>query len=1287
MSLEKEDDDIPGGLNIEELKSFHSTADNSAREDSLHLSETPRVAGLTVESLSETSEEGPQADQEGHKKTENVSRSDLPEKRYECESSTEISGSVVPQAVSETGVRKHMLKSADKDTGELRKVLAGAVRRDARPAVNAESAGNESTFLLPAEERSFTLRLSDKGLQDVPLSASETQNVKTLLLQNNEIKTLRLNTVNLTNLEILILERNRLTQLPPEISLLHKLKVLNVSHNRLSCLPEELPKLVNIKELFLNHNNIDEFPFALKSLETLELAGNKLKTLSDTMVDMKNLKVLNIDSNQISIFPRVLCYLPNLVSLSLCENFIQSLPKDIKGLKKLQEFSVSHNKLMFLSVQLFQLTKLKRLRADDNKLEFLSDKVENLRELTFLNLSKNLFKTITDNLCNCTMLKHLILCDNQLTQLPANIDRLKHLKELSLSGNQLNSLDEQISHLKDLSKIELSGNVLTYIPVELKTCTQITKADLSNNKLSQFPYALCALSDLKYLNLSGNSISELIPGISDIKDLEHLELNKNKLSSFSACLCSLTKLVYLDVSENEINSLPAVVSEMKALQVLLLHHNKFGSFPEELCSLKGLKTLDISNNQIKTIPLKISRLETIKDLNVSNNQFASFPSEICHLSSLEKLTVCQMNGLKLTKIPEELSKLVSLRELDISHNALKEMPDSIGELKYLVHLIANNNEISQLPKSITSLRNLQHLDLSENRLRYLPAGLRHLYLLKDINFDGNSLFEPLQDVCKGKQLHPILCYLESADERDEKILRKITEVIAANVPSEDFEFFCQKLQLGQADIEALQNTRALKLKEKMMKALDIWINKNQALTYGEMIEKLIRMLNHPPHIPSSIPFLGHAIAFGKSPIEFLENAYDKYGPVFSFTMVGKTFTYLLGSDAAALLFNSKNEDLNAEDVYSRLTTPVFGKGVAYDVPNVVFLEQKKMLKTGLNIAQFKQHVTLIEEETKEYFKAWGESGERNLFEAFSELIILTASHCLHGKEIRSLLNEKVAQLYADLDGGFTHAAWLLPAWLPLPSFRRRDRAHRAIKNIFYKVIQKRRSSEEKEDDMLQTLLDASYKDGRPLTDDEIAGMLIGLLLAGQHTSSTTSAWLGFFIARDKAIQEQCYAEQKAVCGDDLPPLTYDQLKDLSLLDRCLKETLRLRPPIMTIMRLAKTPQTVAGYNIPPGHQVCVSPTVNQRLKDSWKDALDFKPDRYLRDNPAAGEKFAYIPFGAGRHRCIGENFAYVQIKTIWSTLLRLYEFDLVDGYFPSINYTTMIHTPNNPVIRYKRRSL
>ncbi|KAG8547075.1 hypothetical protein GDO81_029157 [Engystomops pustulosus] len=370
-------------------------------------------------------------------------------------------------------------------------------------------------------------------------------------------------------------------------------------------------------------------------------------------------------------------------------------------------------------------------------------------------------------------------------------------------------------------------------------------------------------------------------------------------------------------------------------------------------------------------------------------------------------------------------------------------------------------------------------------------------------------------------------------------------------------------------------------------------------------------VKYPPYIPSVIPFLGHAISFGKSPIEFLERAYEKYGPVFSFTMVGKTFTYLVGSDAAALLFNSKNEDLNAEDVYSRLTTPVFGKGVAYDVPNPIFLEQKKMFKTGLNIAHFKTHVRMIEEETVDYFKRWGDSGV--------------------GSKKRS--------------------------W-----------------KSFIKIVYGAHNSQ-------------SELHGTPLNDDEIAGMLIGLLLAGQHTSSTTSAWMGFFMAKHKSVQDQCFAEQKAVCGEDFPPLHYDQLKDLQVLDRCIKETLRLRPPIMTMMRMARTPQSVAGYNIPPGHQVCVSPTVNHRLHDTWVQNTEFNPDRYLHENPAAGEKFAYVPFGAGRHRCIGENFAYVQIKTIWSTMLRLYEFDLVDGYFPTINYTTMIHTPNNPIIRYKRRKL
>ena len=108
-------------------------------------------------------------------------------------------------------------------------------------------------------------------------------------------------------------------------------------------------------------------------------------------------------------------------------------------------------------------------------------------------------------------------------------------------------------------------------------------------------------------------------------------------------------------------------------------------------------------------------------------------------------------------------------------------------------------------------------------------------------------------------------------------------------------------------------------------------------------------------------------------------------------MMGSTFTFLIGSESSAPFFNSKNENLNAEEVYGCIMTPIFGEGVAYDVPNnasqpqfmsfikllaQVFLEQKKMLKYGLSIAHYKRYIPLIEEETREYFKRWGPSGEQ-----------------------------------------------------------------------------------------------------------------------------------------------------------------------------------------------------------------------------------------------------------------------------------------------------------------------
>ncbi|XP_054349889.1 leucine-rich repeat and death domain-containing protein 1 isoform X5 [Pongo pygmaeus] len=145
--------------------------------------------------------------------------------------------------------------------------------------------------------------------------------------------------------------------------------------------------------------------------------------------------------------------------------------------------------------------------------------------------------------------------------------------------------------------------------------------------------------------------------------------------------------------------------------------------------------------------------------------------------------------------------MTQLKELDISNNAIREIPRNIGELRNLVSLHAYNNQISYLPPSLLSLNDLQQLNLSGNNLTALPSAIYNLFSLKEINFDDNPLLRPPMEICKGKQLYTIACYLQRADERDEKILEKIFKIVANNITETNFEFLCQKLNLANSETD------------------------------------------------------------------------------------------------------------------------------------------------------------------------------------------------------------------------------------------------------------------------------------------------------------------------------------------------------------------------------------------------------------------------------------------------------------------------------------------------------
>lgn len=462
-----------------------------------------------------------------------------------------------------------------------------------------------------------------------------------------------------------------------------------------------------------------------------------------------------------------------------------------------------------------------------------------------------------------------------------------------------------------------------------------------------------------------------------------------------------------------------------------------------------------------------------------------------------------------------------------------------------------------------------------------------------------------------------------------------------------------------------------------------------------------------------IPWVGSAVTYGMQPYEFFENCREKYGDCFSFLLLGKVMTVYLGPKGHEFVLNAKLSDVSAEEAYTHLTTPVFGKGVIYDCPNWKLMEQKKFAKVALTKESFIRYVPIIKEEMIKYFNYSfkGNSGKIDVLKAQSEMTLFTASRSLFGDELRSKLDASYAEMYSDLDKGFTPLNFVF-TYLPLPNYFKRDAAHNKIAHTYLDLITKRRESGKIEDrDLVDALLKNSiYRDGTRMTDREIANLMIGVLMGGQHTSSATSSWFLLHLGENPELQEELYQEIIKVLGDK-KDLTYDDLQKLDLVNSTIKETLRLHMPLHSIFRKVtrNLPVPNTTYIVPKGHYVLISPGYTMINERYFPNANSFKPHRWdeiksidggislpATNNGGSDEQIdygfgkiskgvssPYLPFGGGRHRCIGEPFAYTQLGTLLVTYILNFKWS---SKCPPVDYTSMVTLPVQPaIINWEKR--
>jgi len=293
------------------------------------------------------------------------------------------------------------------------------------------------------------------------------------------------------------------------------------------------------------------------------------------------------------------------------------------------------------------------------------------------------------------------------------------------------------------------------------------------------------------------------------------------------------------------------------------------------------------------------------------------------------------------------------------------------------------------------------------------------------------------------------------------------------------------------------------------------------------------------------------------------------------------------------------------------------------------------------------------------------------------IIISTASRCLLGDEVRDFLSPaEFAKMFQALDKGINPLTLFFPSLTFLPGATARDAARTRIFTVFKEIIKARRSNPDVDrDDTLELLINAKYKNGQSIPDDHICGILLGGLFAGEHTSSVTSTWTLLNILQNPDVLKKVMKEQAEVFAEN-QTLTYDKIKKMKFLLCCMKESVRINPPLMLLFRVNKKDKKLDdGKIIPAGNMIFLSPTHTHHMEEIYKDADSFKPERWELEK-LEQEKFTYgnLSFGHGRHKCIGENFAQLQVTSILSVLLRKVKI-VPCGKLPSVNDTSLVVGP------------
>jgi cytochrome P450 len=341
-----------------------------------------------------------------------------------------------------------------------------------------------------------------------------------------------------------------------------------------------------------------------------------------------------------------------------------------------------------------------------------------------------------------------------------------------------------------------------------------------------------------------------------------------------------------------------------------------------------------------------------------------------------------------------------------------------------------------------------------------------------------------------------------------------------------------------------------------------------------------------------------------------------------------------------------------------------------------WLRKRRLVQPTLQPKRLGDYLPAISNEVDKQCRSWQtlleQAGGSTTLDVQGEMNSLTLnviSMTMFGTDL-SAEAQVLGQAVAVLSGMAVEemsTPFTLPRWIPTARNRRKNAAIAAIDRVVRRMIQEQAGTATPGSHLLSSLLTHTETDPdgtkHQLSREEIRDEVTTMLLAGHDTTAAALTWTLYFLATNLSLQQQLHDEIADILSDRAP--TMDDFAHMKLMDRVVKESLRLRPPAIGVFfREAMEDVEIGGWLLSKGSLAGTYSWVVHRDPRWFPNPDKFDPDRFLPERFAELPLGAYFPFGAGPRMCIGQGMALLEIQTALSAMLRRFELSVPSGHEP-----------------------